>query len=223
LTAPEPTDRHLSAKGFADYLAADIPVVIPVSGDPAVSIFIDPIRQRIGLRSPLHDGVQPPPNPFANVHTSVVQTDGLRQLEVAANTPELFGDVYAMFCAVADRIQLEGSSPLAALEATLAVWGRLLARRKRFSDDQEVGLFGELLLFRALLMTVGETIAVQSWRGPLAEEHDFGFWDADAEVKTTTAESRRHWISNLTQLVPSAARCDRRFKAKSRSADSTRY
>ncbi len=115
-------------------------------------------------------------------------------------------DVYPMFCAIADRIQLESRSPLDALDATLAIWSQLLARRKRLSDDQEIGLFGELLLLRALVVSTDESDAVASWRGPLAEEHDFGFGEIDAEIKTTTAEVRRHWINGLTQLVPTEHR-----------------
>jgi hypothetical protein len=206
VTGNTPEDRHLSPQGFAEYLAADVPVVVPVPGEPAVSIFIDPGRERIGLRSPLEGEAVPPASPLENVHVSVVQAEGVRQLEVSATDPELFVDVYAMLCAIADRIQLEGNAPLDALDATLAVWARLLARRKRLSDDQEVGLFGELLLLRALLETAGEAVAIASWRGPLAEEHDFGFSGDDAEVKTTTAEARRHWINNLTQLVPTTGR-----------------
>src|SRR5207302_797447 len=93
-----------------------------------------------------------------------------------------------------------------ALDETLAIWSRVLARRSRMSRDHEVGLYGELLLVRALMTawTVGEAVA--SWRGPAAEEHDFGLPQFDVEVKTTTSERRRHWITSLTQLMPTRSR-----------------
>ena len=44
MNAAAGTDRHLSPEGFADYLAAEVPVVLPIVGSPSVAIFIDPVR-----------------------------------------------------------------------------------------------------------------------------------------------------------------------------------
>lgn len=206
MIASSQPDRHLSPQGFADYLAADVPVVLPVAGQPAVSIFIDPVHERIGLRAPIESDAAAPASLLENLHVSIVNADGVRQIEIASTARELFADVYPMLCAVADRIQLDGNAPLAALDTTLDVWGRVLARRKRLSDDQEVGLFGELLILLALIEALDSGDAVDSWRGPQAEEHDFGFAELDLEVKTTVGELRQHWINNLTQLVPSLGR-----------------
>ena len=49
-------------------------------------------------------------------------------------------------------------------------------------------------------MGVFLTNALSGWRGTSGEEHDFGFETADVEVKTTTNETRKHWISSLEQL-----------------------
>ena len=38
----------------------------------------------------------------------------------------------------------------------------------------------------------------------MREEHDFGLNRFDIEVKTTLSEDRRHRVSSLTQLEPSA-------------------
>ena len=71
---------------------------------------------------------------------------------------------------------------------------------------QELGLFGELLVLNHLIGSISEHRAVDSWRGPAREEHDFGLGDFDIEVKTTLSEDRSHRISTLTQLQPSPAR-----------------
>jgi Putative PD-(D/E)XK family member, (DUF4420) len=203
---PDQTQRHVSAQGFADYLAANVPVVLPLAGEPAVTIFIDPTKMRIGLRSPIATDSPVPPSPLANLQLSTVHVDGARQIEIASSEPELFNDVYPMLCAVADRVQIEHEAPLVALEQTLEIWGRLLAQRTRLSRDNEIGLVGELLFLRGLAKAWTPAEAVSSWRGPAAEEHDFGLTELDLEIKTTTGERRKHWISSATQLVPSPGR-----------------
>jgi hypothetical protein len=57
-----------------------------------------------------------------------------------------------------------------------------------------------------LIGALGAKGAIQAWRGPQAEEHDFGLAALDVEVKTTTSEHRVHWIESLTQLVPTRDR-----------------
>ncbi|MFC6538066.1 PD-(D/E)XK motif protein [Nonomuraea salmonea] len=104
--------------------------------------------------------------------------------------------------AVADRIQLDGHSLEVALQETLRSLGRLLEREDTLPREQEVGLFGELLLLRGLLYTFDHTEAVTAWLGADGEEHDFALEGVDLEVKTTASDLRMHWIGSLTQLVP---------------------
>jgi hypothetical protein len=140
-----------------------------------------------------------PTNSLAHVAVETLVDAGDRFVEISTTDARLVVDGYAMLMAVADRIQLDGFDPLTALEETLKTWESILRTRTRMSMEAEIGLFGELLVVRAVLETgVAEATA---WRGGLGEEHDFGFSDADAEVKTTSGERRRHWIHGLTQLV----------------------
>jgi hypothetical protein len=205
VTSLEVEDRHLSPQGLAEYIAANVPTLLSLKGSPPVTMFIDPPKGRLGLRTPLASDTAPA-SPLENLRVAIVNADGTRQLEIAATDRELFADVYGMLCAVADRIQLDGMPVLEAYAATLRTWARLLARRRRLSDDQEVGLFGELVLVKSLIDAAGAEEGLASWRGPEAEEHDFGLSDFDLEVKTTTGERRRHWITSLTQLVPTPSR-----------------
>jgi hypothetical protein len=199
-------DRHLSPGGFADYLEAAVPAVIPVPGEPSVVIFVDPLKERIGLRTPLTSEPEIPSSPLEHIRLAVINAEGVRHLEISATDPETFAAVYPMLCAVADAIQLDGAAPVGAFQTILERWRRVLARRDRLSAEDEIGLFGELSFLEALAVTRSATDAIASWRGPNAEEHDFGFSDLDLEVKTTTGERRRHWISTATQLVPSHGR-----------------
>ena len=82
----------------------------------------------------------------------------------------------------------------------------IVALRRGLTQEQCVGLFGELVVLIALADRDGPALALASWRGPAGEEHDFGLQLHDLEVKTTLSESRVHWISGMSQLMPTMAR-----------------
>ena len=109
---------------------------------------------------------------------------------------------YLFACAVSDRVQLAHESLATAVDVALSSMHELLRRESRLSEEQEVGLIGELVTVLALMKTHGVRAAVNGWLGSKQEEHDIALPDVDLEVKTTTSESRVHWISSLRQLVP---------------------
>jgi hypothetical protein len=181
-------------------------MAIPVEGRPDVTIIIDPSEPRIGLRVPVRAGPSPAVTSLRNVRVEEVANPGDGQLEVSVTDPELFLDAYPLLCAMADRIQLDGMEPADAIDHVLETSRRLLSRRERLPHEREIGLFGELQVLDRLISVLGPKAALASWRGPDAEEHDFGFASLSAEVKTTTSERREHWIESLTQLLPPGSR-----------------
>ena len=191
--------RRLTPSALMQHWDSGVPVVIPVVGEPALRLRIDKPRTRVTLRAPLSASGDLPVNTLAHVAIETLVEGGNRFMEMSTTDARLVVDGYAMLMAVADRIQLDGSEPLAALEETLRTWESILSTRTRLSTEAEVGLFGELLLLRAVLEA--GAAGATAWRGGLGEEHDFGFPDADVEAKTTSGEKRRHWIHGLTQLV----------------------
>jgi hypothetical protein len=195
--------RHLSSTNFAEYVAAGVPLEYPVKGEPRLVFVIDPRRSAIGLRLPRRQDQPIPVTGLEHLQVRAVQAGGERCLEILVTDSRLFIDAYPVLLAIADRIQLDGLSLETALHETLRILGRLLLPKDTLGGEQEVGLFGELLLLRGLLRGLGPNEAVSAWRGPDAAEHDFGVRGLDIEVKTTTAERRIHWIGSLTQLVPS--------------------
>lgn len=179
---------------------------IPVPGVPAASIFIEPIAPELGLRIEVGSGVSVPVTGLRNIVGRIVLRDGKRYLEVVVTANALFRDAYPILCSMVDRIQLAGLTPGAALRATLDKLSSLLRTPESISREQELGLFGELLVLGGLIEALGTRAAIQAWRGGQAEEHDFGLPEADVEVKTTSGERRTHWIESLTQLVPTIQR-----------------
>lgn len=191
--------RRLTPAALMQHWDSGVPVAIPLAGTPDLRLRIDKPATRLTLRAPLSTGGELPVNTLAHVAIETLVEGGERFIEISTTDSRLVVDGYAMLMAVADRIQLDGFEPLAALEETLKTWESILSTRTRLSPEAEIGLFGELLVVRALLET--GTGGATAWRGGFGEEHDFGFSDADVEAKTTSGEKRRHWIHGLTQLV----------------------
>lgn len=198
--------RHVSIESFDQYLGSRVPAVLPIPGRPQAFIFIEPLKPELGLRVEVGSDVDAPATGLRNIAARVAIRDGKRFLEVVVTDSTLFRDAYPVLCSMVDRVQLVGLAPIAALRATLDKMSSLLHPPDAMSREREVGLLGELLVLGGLIEVMAVDDAVQSWRGGLAEEHDFGLPELDAEVKTTTGESRVHWIESLSQLVPTLDR-----------------
>ncbi|MFC3449527.1 PD-(D/E)XK motif protein [Amycolatopsis speibonae] len=198
--------RHVSAEGFDQLLGGGVPVTLPVGGEPETFVFIEPRARELGLRIEVSANDDAPDTGLRNIFARTALRDGKYYFEVVVRAPELFHDAYPVLCSIADRVQLGGMSPVQALHATLDRMSSLLRTPDSLPREREIGLFGELLVLGGLIERLGASTAVESWCGSQNEEHDFGLPDFDVEVKTTTSESRTHWIESLTQLVPKVGR-----------------
>lgn len=201
-----PSPRHLQREGLQEYIAAGVPARIPLEGEPAAFLVIDPPEERISVRVPWEGDEFPDLTGYRHLSGGHVTSGGTSWFEFAVTGNEYLLDAYPILCAVADRVQLEHLSVSSAIAQVLDTYHELLGSIGRLSEDQEVGLYGELLVLEHLVAVMGAEAAVRSWRGPSAEEHDFGLAAADVEVKSTTRETRRHWIGTVTQLQPTTGR-----------------
>jgi hypothetical protein len=61
-------------------------------------------------------------------------------------------------------------------------------------------------MVQRLALRQGWQLALRSWNGPYAEEHDFSLEGTDVEVKTTVSERRVHMIGSLTQMLAKPGR-----------------
>jgi hypothetical protein len=188
--------------GFREYLSAGVAMAHPIDGEPRLILSIDPVVHSISLRGPRRAGEDLPVTGLEHVRT--VSGPGGGDIELRVTDSALFLDAYPVLCAVADRVQLNGSTMSDAIRETLRLLGRFLRRTPTLTRERELGLCGELLVFIGLCKLVGPSTAVAGWRGPHGEEHDFAMLGHDVEVKSTTSEHRMHWIDSLTQLEPTA-------------------
>lgn len=103
--------------------------------------------------------------------------------------------------------ELPASSTLSGLECFLArirAWQDFMRNNERglLDREEELGLFGELLVLEAILDAgLNPTTALLSWRGPAGGLHDFAFQGGAIEVKSTSAaDGFAARIGSLDQL-----------------------
>jgi hypothetical protein len=196
--------RHLSWERFVDLVDGGPPAIEVVSGSPVVQIFTAAEGARIGIRTACDAEI--PPSPLVEISIAQKQHGGEDVIEISTASRALYREFYSFCCAVADRVQIEAMPISDAIESALAAWESLLRQINLLSNEKQIGLLGELIALRRLHSSIGWKAAIEAWKGPTNEEHDFSWGHLDLEVKTTTSERRSHLISSLTQLEPSPDR-----------------
>jgi hypothetical protein len=110
-------------------------------------------------------------------------------------------EAYVLIVSIVDQLE-SGASFRHAVSESLSGLKGLLSSRTRMTEEREAGLIGELLVLGHVIERRSEEFGVAAWLGPLSEEHDFGFDEFDAEIKTTRSETRVHVIGTESQLEP---------------------
>lgn len=198
---PSAESRHLSWEAFEERIRSGTPSIERIAGHPRVDAVIDAGGARVGVR--IHGLTTAlPTSPLSEITIHHGKAEGGAFVDVATSNPDLFPDFYAFCCAVADRVQLDQRGPEDAISETLAAWAALLRRIALLSEEHQVGLIGELWFLREVAARLGWAAALDAWKGPRSEEHDFVLPLVDVEVKTTTKERRVHQIGSLKQLEP---------------------
>ncbi|MEV8181521.1 PD-(D/E)XK motif protein [Specibacter sp. NPDC078692] len=197
-----PEREHLSPDTVEDYFKSGVAAAFQMGTAVESVLEIDPSRQEMRLISPAQ-GSEPDVAAYERIaveRTSLIGRPGdWYQLTVDATS--MHYEAYVLIESIVDQLE-GGASFRHAVSESLSGFKDLLSGRRRMSDEKETGLIGELLVLHHALGRLGEDTAVGAWLGPLSEEHDFGFEDFDAEVKTTRSEARVHVIGSESQLQP---------------------
>ena len=121
-------------------------------------------------------------------------------LELSA--PPSHEQVFTPFCSdILRAVVMEMREPWKAVAATIRAWQSAWKPvRPAMDKTVQVGLFGELLVLRRLMIPALGPAAVDQWSGPDAERHDFVGERLHIEVKTTRKSRPEHEISRLDQL-----------------------
>lgn len=118
------------------------------------------------------------------------------------SAPSSHERVFTPFCQeIVDAVVAQGREPWKAVAATIRAWqSAWKPARQEMEKTVQVGLFGELLVLRTLMIPALGPSAVSQWSGPESERHDFVGGQLHIEVKTTRKSRAEHDISRLDQL-----------------------
>jgi len=175
-----------------------------VNESPEVIITIDSPGQKISVLT-RRNGMVLDTATLRRVTTGIDIRNGEEWARLTLDARGMYAEAYGLVLSVVQAMR-GGATFAAASSAAMTNMKALLAAKPRISEEKQIGLFGELLLLRALLDDFDEYSVVDWWLGPLAEERDYAFPAFDAEVKTTLGESRTHVIHGAGQLEPSPGR-----------------
>jgi|GEM_PF-2520961 len=119
-------------------------------------------------------------------------------------------DVFAVFTAdLASALSVEGTieARMRLLMEKLGLWKRFFQKNTGPLSEEEVrGLIGELEILARMLAAYGADAALETWKGPADELHDFRHDAFRIEVKTWVNESApRIFISDPSQIVIDSA------------------
>ena len=199
--------RHISLETLDDYVRAGVQASIPIPGDPVAILTIDVPNDEL-LLEVSWDGEEPPAvGEYLHISTGTRFRGGTNWSTVAIHGARFFSEAYPLLRNIVDQVQLEAVSFADSIRSSLAHYHDLLSALGQMPLHAEIGLFGELLVVSHLIASMGPSAALEAWRGgDQPEEHDLGLPDADVEIKTTTSETRRHWINGIDQLTPTPSR-----------------
>ncbi|MFP3459794.1 PD-(D/E)XK motif protein [Arthrobacter globiformis] len=165
---------------------------------PRCEITIDPIHEEIALTVPA-EGSEPDVSKFSRISFAVLGDGPDSEFEIRVDATDAHFEAYNILTAIIDGL-FAGSSFARATTESLGSYKALLRGKSGLSTEQQLGLYGELLLLRQLIAYLGEANAIEAWLGPASEQHDFVFGAFDAECKTTISEKRIHTIGSASQL-----------------------
>ena len=192
-------DRHTPVEIVVQNIEEGSPVIYGLPGEPRCMIDVRPQSATISLLV-ADDTTHPHIRDLRNISQIFQDREGIKWNTLEITFSRSAHDCYLFACRVADQIQLNNQCLDEAFSSVLVGWRDVLRRDVALSREQEVGLFGELLVLYSLIHALGPESAITSWIGPTGEEHDFGLAHNDLEVKTTASETRTHWISTPNQL-----------------------
>jgi hypothetical protein len=184
-----------------NYIDPGNPAVYPLHGNPAGKLQYLPKEKHLTFVIHVQRD-EPVETGKKNIKSGVTLIESTRYPIIWVEDPLLFREFYLICVEIIQRIQDDGETIDTAVKSTIAAFDRLLRSSSSVPVKVEIGLIGELLILKSLLMS-DDYKALDYWNGTTGDQHDFRFSGYELEVKTTLGSTRKHWIHGTGQLVAS--------------------
>jgi hypothetical protein len=208
--ADGPTSAQWAALRTRRPIAHDALITTPITseGSETPLLMAMDTAGSLHLLIPVHSGptgTKPPDLNGLKVRHRLLESGEFLDLAATPSHEQVFNPVCKD---VLDAILREHRDPWSAVAAIIRTWQSAWKPiRPEMDKTIQVGLFGELLVLRTLMIPCLGPAAVGQWSGPESERHDFVGDRLHLEVKTTRKSRHEHEISRLDQLrVPEGCR-----------------
>ena len=193
--------RHLTWETFRqEMLEPGLPARFTLGTNPPVWLSIR--GRSLSLSTPVSVVRAPPVSPLRQIRIACGREQSTTVLEMATDREDLYREFFFLALSITDRIQGLNQEPYQAFSEALDTWKLLLQAAAKMSDDQQLGLMGELWALKRLVSRLGAA-GLDAWTGPRGEPHDFRVEKCELEVKSTRSVTRMHIINGLAQLMAS--------------------
>lgn len=196
----------LSWERLQDHIGKETPALVSMGGSRGVEIGFEPKSTRLFVRMPLEAGAVLPASPYSELLLEERVKGQHTFLEICVRSSHLYREFHRLAGLLTEELESPGQTTVGAFLGVVDRWRELTQTRRLLSDEEQLGLCGELAVVEALLVRFGSE-AIKSWtaRGPKVQErHDFRIDRVDLEVKSTRMSRRQHVVHGLKQLEPSA-------------------
>lgn len=192
---------------FEEHMRGAIPVALKMGGTRGVRIGFNPTSQSMFIRLPINPRASIPPNPYVELAVKILKDETGSVLEITTTTDRLFREFHRFAGIITEDFEEPRQTAVGAFETAIHRWRELISRKGLLTDEQQLGLQGELAFLRALLRVHGPQ-SVLAWTGrnqSFPERHDFRIGTIEIEIKSTRSSHRHHIIHGLSQLQASAS------------------
>jgi hypothetical protein len=172
--------------------------------DPFVDLFYEGSKNSVGLMVQIRPNDEVPESltRLENIHVEKIYRTPDWFVSVSMNKEELFQPFYSLMRKMAETVIENRTEPFPALLREVRNLEELLKRRTFLSLEKQLGLFGELIVLRRILLNIPGS-SLNCWMGPARDSHDFRLSGIELEVKTALSTQRKHTIHGFRQLMPS--------------------
>src|SRR5215207_10029741 len=126
--------RHLALDNLDLYWAADVPVELPLFGEPVCRLRFNPLHDEISLLTPLL-GPEPELSQFHRLTLSTFIQDGESWAELRIAVADSLHSAYILLASIADHLQVRHESLALAVSLALEEHRSLLESRTSLSQE----------------------------------------------------------------------------------------